>query len=80
MGLGKTLQTLTLLQKAKEKDGKEPTLVICPTSVVFNWENEIEKFAPNLKFLTLSGSERKANFKNIPKFDVIITFNSIIDI
>lgn len=78
MGLGKTLQTLTLLQKAKEKDGKEPTLVICPTSVVFNWENEIEKFAPNLKFLTLSGSERKANFKNIPKFDVIITSYALI--
>ena len=78
MGLGKTLQTLTLLQKAKEKDGKEPALVICPTSVVFNWENEIEKFAPNLKFLTLSGTERKANFKNIPKFDVIITSYALI--
>ena len=78
MGLGKTLQTLTLLQKAKEKDGKEPALVVCPTSVVFNWENEIEKFAPNLKFLTLSGTERKSNFKNIPKFDVIITSYALI--
>ena len=78
MGLGKTLQTLTLWQKAKEKDGKEPTLVICPTSVVFNWENEIEKFAPNLKFLTLSGVDRKNNFKNIPKFDVVITSYALI--
>ncbi|MDO5438256.1 MAG: DEAD/DEAH box helicase, partial [bacterium] len=78
MGLGKTLQTLTLLQKAKEKDGKEPALVICPTSVVFNWENEIEKFAPNLKFLTLSGVERKNNFKNIPKYDVVITSYALI--
>ena len=65
MGLGKTLQTLTLLQKAKEKDGKKTSLVICPTSVVFNWENEIEKFAPNLKFLNLTGVERHSKFKNI---------------
>ena len=78
MGLGKTLQTLTLLQKAKEKDGKEPTLVICPTSVVFNWENEIEKFAPNLKYLVLSGVERKTQFKNIPKYDVIITSYALV--
>ncbi len=78
MGLGKTVQTLTLLQKAKEKDGKEPTLVICPTSVVFNWENEIEKFAPNLKYLTLSGVERKSQFKNIPKYDVVITSYALV--
>lgn len=78
MGLGKTLQTLTLLQKAKEKDGKQPTLVVCPTSVVFNWENEIEKFSPNLKYLVLSGTERKSNFKNIPKYDVIITSYALV--
>ena len=78
MGLGKTLQTLTLLQKAKEKNGKKPSIVICPTSVVFNWENEIEKFAPNLKFLVLSGTERKTQFKNIPKYDVIITSYALV--
>ncbi len=78
MGLGKTLQTLTLLQKAKEKDNKAPSLVICPTSVVFNWEKEIEKFAPNLKFMTLSGAERKKKFNDIEKYDVIITSYALI--
>ena len=78
MGLGKTLQTLTLLQKAKEKDGKEPSLVVCPTSVVFNWEKEIEKFAPNLKFLTLSGVDRKKNFDKIEDYDVVITSYALI--
>ncbi len=78
MGLGKTLQTLTLLQKAKEKDGKKTNLVICPTSVVFNWENEIEKFAPNLKFLNLTGVDRKSKFKNIHKYDIVITSYALI--
>ncbi len=73
MGLGKTLQALTLLQKAKEKDGSAPNLVVCPTSVVFNWEAEIEKFAPKLSYITLTGATRKSLFKNIPKKDIIIT-------
>src|SRR5574344_1050160 len=65
MGLGKTLQALALLQKAKDVDGKQPTLVICPTSVVFNWESEIEKFVPDLTCLKLSGVDRKQFFKEI---------------
>ena len=73
MGLGKTLQALTFIQKAKEKDGKAPNLVICPTSVVFNWETEIEKFAPNLSYLTITGPARKDLFKKIENYDVIIT-------
>lgn len=78
MGLGKTLQALALLQKAKEKDKKAPSLVICPTSVVFNWENEIEKFTPGLTCLKLSGTERKELFKEIPKYDVVITSYALI--
>ena len=78
MGLGKTVQTLALLQKAKEKDAKKPNLVICPTSVVFNWEQEIEKFTPNLKYLTLMGPNRKDKFKDIEKYDVIITSYALI--
>ena len=78
MGLGKTLQALALIQKAKEKNKKAPNLVICPTSVVFNWENEIEKFAPGLSCLKLSGTERSDLFKEIPKYDVVITSYALI--
>ena len=78
MGLGKTLQALTLLQKAKEKDKKAPTLVVCPTSVVFNWESEVQKFIPTLKCLKLSGVERKEHFKEIPKSDIVITSYALI--
>lgn len=73
MGLGKTLQALTVLQKAKEEDGPMPALVIAPTTVVFNWESEIQKFAPTLSCLKLQGGERKQFFKKIPEYDVVIT-------
>lgn len=78
MGLGKTLQALVLLKKAKEKNGKQPSLVICPTSVVFNWENEIEKFAPDLSCLILTGTERKELFKEIKNHDIVITSYALI--
>ena len=73
MGLGKTLQAFTVLQKAKEEDGSMPTLVVAPTTVVFNWESEIQKFAPTLAWLKLQGGERKQFFKKIPEYDVVIT-------
>ena len=78
MGLGKTLQALTAVQKAKEEDGPMPTLVICPTTVVFNWEAEIQKFAPTLTCLKLAGIERKQLFKEIPNYDVVITSYALV--
>ncbi len=78
MGLGKTLQTLTMLQRAKQENGSAPSLVICPTTVVFNWENEIHKFAPDLSFLCLSGVERKDKFSEIENYDIVITSYALI--
>ena len=78
MGLGKTLQALAVIQKAKEEDGPQPTLVICPTTVVFNWESEIQKFAPTLTTLKLSGVDRKSLFKDIPNYDVVITSYALV--
>ncbi len=78
MGLGKTLQALAVIQKAKEEEGPAPTLVIAPTTVVFNWESEIQKFAPELTCLKLQGGERKNFFKEIPNYDIIITSYALI--
>ncbi len=78
MGLGKTLQALAVIQKAKEEDGPAPVLVICPTTVVFNWESEIQKFAPTLSCMKLSGVERKQFFKEIPNHDVVITSYALV--
>ncbi len=78
MGLGKTLQALALLQKAKEVDGPQPTLVIAPTTVVFNWEAEIQKFTPELSCLKIAGADRKSLFKEIPNYDIVITSYALV--
>jgi SNF2 family DNA or RNA helicase len=71
MGLGKTLQTISFLQYVHEKYPGETHLVICPTSLMYNWENELKKFAPNLRYLIYHGSERKStDWKN---YDLIIS-------
>lgn len=78
MGLGKTVQTLALIQKAREEKGQAPSLVICPTTVVFNWENEIAKFTPELKIVNLTGATRASLHKEIKTADVVITSYALV--
>lgn len=77
MGLGKTVQSICLLLYEREKKLTDnPTLIICPTSVVGNWEKEIEKFAPGLKCAVHHGNSRwgyETFSKEILKNEVIIT-------
>lgn len=74
MGLGKTIQIIALLLSVKEELLK-PALIICPASLVYNWENELHRFAPELSVLTISGSaeERELILKNADKAQVWIT-------
>jgi SNF2 family DNA or RNA helicase len=74
MGLGKTLQAIAFLLSEREKISL-PSLVICPTSLIYNWESEIQKFAPSLKVLIISGSreEREHMVKQIGEADVVVT-------
>lgn len=75
MGLGKTLQVIALLLSEKEEKGAKPSLVVVPTTLVYNWEAEVKKFAPGLKTLLISGTknERMEKLKNIDKADLVIT-------
>ena len=74
MGLGKTAQALAhlLLEKQSGRMDK-PSLVVLPTSLIFNWKREAERFAPQLKLLSLHGKERADHFPTIPQHDVILT-------
>ncbi|MCR4298731.1 MAG: SNF2-related protein [Gallionella sp.] len=74
MGLGKTAQALAhlLLEKQSGRMDK-PSLVVLPTSLIFNWKREAERFAPQLKLLSLHGKERAEHFPAIPQHDVILT-------
>ncbi|MFO0634558.1 MAG: DEAD/DEAH box helicase [Nannocystaceae bacterium] len=73
MGLGKTVQALALLTKAKEEEGNAPTLIVCPTSVLLVWKQEVAKWAPSLSLLVWHGPERMENARLLKKTDVVVT-------
>lgn len=78
MGLGKTLQTITLLQKVidlqKSHNKKhKASLIVCPASIVYNWHNEFEKFAPHLKTFKYLGNERDKDLHYFNEYDIILT-------
>ena len=72
MGLGKTVQTLTLMQAEKEA-GRGTSLLVMPTSLVYNWEMEAQKFVPELKILTYTGTQRNKDVKRFEQYDIVIT-------
>jgi len=77
MGLGKTIQTLALLQKEQEESTEKGTqhtsLIIMPTSLIYNWQSEAKKFAPDLKILIHTGTNRLKTTSNFSSFDLVIT-------
>ena len=73
MGLGKTIQTLSFLQHLKEKQGKLLALVVCPTTLLFNWQNELKKFTPSLSFMIHHGGTRNKAKLTDGSVEVIIT-------
>jgi len=77
MGLGKTIQTLAMLQKLKEEDEQNNThstsLIIMPTSLIYNWLSEAKKFTPKLKILAHTGGSRNKDVSHFIKYDVVIT-------
>lgn len=56
MGLGKTVQVISLILSEIEEGIKEPTLVVAPTSLIYNWQQEVNKFAPGLKTIVIVGN------------------------
>ncbi len=73
MGLGKTIQALTMLDSYRKKTGNLKALVVCPTTLIYNWRNEIEKFAPELTWHIHHGSTRSRSVEELGKYNVIIT-------
>jgi superfamily II DNA or RNA helicase len=74
MGLGKTAQALAHLLLEKEAGRlDQPALIVLPTSLIFNWKREAERFAPGLRVLSLHGKERMQRFPLIAEHDVVLT-------
>ncbi|MFN5421900.1 MAG: SNF2-related protein [bacterium] len=73
MGLGKTIQALSSLQLYKQQHETMTALVVCPTTLMYNWENEIKKFTPDLKYRIHHGGERMKDKTIFEDHDVVIT-------
>jgi non-specific serine/threonine protein kinase len=73
MGLGKTIQALSFLQHFRDEHGRLNALVVCPTTLMFNWENEIRKFTPALTYHIHHGGDRTRNKEVLSQYNIIIT-------
>lgn len=73
MGLGKTVQTLAMLQAQKENGMKSASLLVMPTSLIYNWEMEAKKFTPNLKVLVYTGTNRDKDANLFSDYDLVLT-------
>ena len=76
MGLGKTIQTISFLMFKKEKLKKKPiSLIVTPTSLIYNWKNEFDTFAPSLNVVLVHGNKKDRNkiLENLDYVDVVIT-------
>ncbi len=80
MGLGKTIQTIAFLQKEFENNSLQNSIIICPKSLIYNWFDEIKKFAPGLKVLIYSGNKslRLQLIETFHMYDIILTSYGII--
>jgi SNF2 family DNA or RNA helicase len=74
MGLGKTVQVLAHLE-CERAGGRltRPALVVAPTSLIFNWQDEARRHAPELRVLALTGSDRSQRFDQIADHDLVLT-------
>ena len=76
MGLGKTIQMLSIIAGyVDDNEKRRASIVICPSSLTLNWQNESKKFTNELKTLVIKGNvaDRKEQIKNIDKYDIVIT-------
>jgi non-specific serine/threonine protein kinase len=73
MGLGKTVQALSMLQHFNKEEGGLKALVVCPTTLIYNWENEINKFTPSLTRRIHHGNTRAKRKEDFGNENIIIT-------
>ncbi|MEH7385026.1 DEAD/DEAH box helicase [Bacillus sp. JJ1521] len=77
MGLGKTVQSIAFIvsEVSNIRERKQPTLIVCPSSLTYNWLHELMKFAPDLQAIVIDGNkaERKELQKESEGMDVLIT-------
>ena len=80
MGLGKSLQTITFIKQILKEKPLAKIIIVVPTALVYNWEKEFAKFAPQLKYVAVSDTiaKRQEIFANKDKYNIFITSYGLI--
>lgn len=73
MGLGKSIQTIYYIREMLKENAEYKFLIVVPTSLVYNWENEFQKFAPDMKYKMLVGLKSKRREEKIGDVNILIT-------
>ncbi|MEL7431497.1 MAG: SNF2-related protein [Chlamydiota bacterium] len=75
MGLGKTLQAITAVSQMREMSGPSVSIIVCPTSLLYNWKEEFARFNPTLKVVVIDGlpQARKKMIDTVSSWDVVVT-------
>ena len=78
MGLGKTVQTLAMLQAQKENGQEGTTLLVMPTSLIYNWEMEAKRFTPGLRVHLYTGTGRNKDVSRFKNYDLVLSSYGIV--
>ncbi|MFA6087775.1 DEAD/DEAH box helicase [Mucilaginibacter sp.] len=73
MGLGKTMQIIAFILSQRNKVTHNTNLLVVPTSLIFNWQQEVQKFAPSIRIHTIYGADRIKNTDSFRNYEIILT-------
>jgi hypothetical protein len=73
MGLGKTVQIIAFILLQRQKVEHNTNLIVVPTTLIFNWQDELRKFAPSIRVKTLYGAERLKGTRELDEYEVVLT-------
>jgi SNF2 family DNA or RNA helicase len=73
MGLGKTMQIIAFILSQRKKRERNTNLLVVPTSIIFNWQAEVQKFAPSIRIHTIYGADRLKNTSGFDDYEIILT-------
>lgn len=73
MGLGKTMQIIAFVLSQRKKANHNTNLLVVPTSLIFNWQAEVQKFAPSIRIHTIYGADRIKSISDFNQYEIILT-------
>lgn len=73
MGLGKSIQIIAFILSQRHKVKQNTNLLVVPSTLVFNWQQELQRFAPSIRILTVHGANRAKSTEGFDSYEVVLT-------